>query len=1729
MPLSTDLSVSPYQDDFNPDKNFHRVLFKPATPVQVRELNQLQTILQNQIERFGNNIYKRGTIIDGVNFQTFPDYAYVKINDNQVDGAAAFPALYVGHFAKDPSTNLVAQVINSADGFEATDPNLKTLYLRYINSGVSGNAASFSSNSILTIYDYDNSVQTIDVNNGSSGFSNADSIVLVSAIAVNVTSANSFANGEYLVQTGVRAIITNIDNASYPGKTILSIKPAAADLANTAANSSVWTFPVGSSVTGNTTSASATVTEIIGVNAAGTLVSDGDTGKVIKATITNRGSGYYVPPYATIKSAGKTTPDYTDLDISAKNYIGQVKVANTAQAIGAGYAFGVSAGIIYQKGFFVRVTPQVAIVSKYNPLPDSLSVGFVTQEAIIDSNIDTSLLDNSISGALGRPGADRLNLIPQLTVVSTNSVYSNSEFLSLADFSAGQMYRLNDDTQFNSVETEMATRMKDTSGNFVIDTFQVTTRSSYDQTTEGSKFAVITDPGRAYINGKLIDTMANFVITNDKGVDYLTTNNVSLSIDYGNYILINQMGGTFQFTTADTVDLYDTATGFLSNTAAVVAGNTSPAGNKIGTARIRSLVYDSETIGTPQAVYRLHVFDIHMLAGNNFKNTKTVYYNGAQKGVADAIQTVASSVANSANATNIVEGANKLVFPIVNGVKNVTGIQYTYRTMTTGVNLANTGSFTISLAANTNQFFSYNYPVFGQLNNIQLTDLFVIPTSNNIIVAPNANGTIAVTSGSNTVVGTGTSFTQVFNVGDYLYAYGNTTAQSIARITGIANNTQLSVDTNISFTNAVSTFTKIFPKNVRVPLNKISGANVSVDGTGDVLTINIGSTVNTSGPVTVSVAYDVLNVNVTPQAKVANRSLVAKIQVANNAGGLAGPWCLGVPDIFRLRKVYLGANSSVDSTAQDVTSEFYIDHNQNANFLDLGYLYKNPKSSLPLTSGAFLLAVFDAYTSSPGVYTLTSYVSANLANRLTTDSLSLGAIGTNVNSFEVPEVYTSKGDYYDLLDCIDFRPVAANTITLTTVASSASINPSSTLSFGNTADPSNDRKFPLPQTSVLLNVDQFMGRKDLVIVTDDSSISLLKGIPSPNGNYVAKAPPSNALMLNTLSIPPYPNLAKTLSANTSAIIHTGIANERFSYTRVTNRTINTGFTQTEILKNQPINYTMSDIGNLERRITDLESQVALNTLETSAKDLVIPSSVDPSISRFKYGFYVDNFDNGQFSDLKNPEFHAEFMSGKVVPPSSVTLVCHGDDTYITNPAAREYTLINQGDATVGTNTVASSNTGVITHILERREANDTVLGGPILTGPSYPDTVSIKMSSSVNGVQSCTLYLYNYSAGDRISIYKGTAPSNTVFTSTLDAVALTQSDIDYLKTQPFFASVSANLKTTLQTRTQLHAYQAGWLVLYGAKIVFQHNPADGSDYTIVTEKGPQSAFWRWQLNYPVDAAVGSPSNVPAPVPAVGPDPAIYTEFPYTRVFFDPTAPITQPEIVNPVMNGPTLYAAVCTISGVFGRSAGVNVTARGLMPSTVHRLYVDPTGIGGANVSNLDLTSHCSSVTNPNNPLLSDSSGTLTFTISPTVVNAAWGQPSAADAQLFDKLTAMSYPGLNQIPLLLNGGQNLGVGSPGYIFGQSFSYFSLPWLDYSQYTASYVDTSSPPTAAVSENTSTASYFTPPAAVTTTPSSTAPTVAATTPASSTTTAPPTTPRLVSIGEFPPSYAWNNQIP
>lgn len=56
-------SAEPYYDDFDETKHFQKILFKPGTAVQARELTQMQSIIQAQIDRFGSHIFTDGSVV----------------------------------------------------------------------------------------------------------------------------------------------------------------------------------------------------------------------------------------------------------------------------------------------------------------------------------------------------------------------------------------------------------------------------------------------------------------------------------------------------------------------------------------------------------------------------------------------------------------------------------------------------------------------------------------------------------------------------------------------------------------------------------------------------------------------------------------------------------------------------------------------------------------------------------------------------------------------------------------------------------------------------------------------------------------------------------------------------------------------------------------------------------------------------------------------------------------------------------------------------------------------------------------------------------------------------------------------------------------------------------------------------------------------------------------------------------------------------------------------------------------------------------------------------------------------------------------------------------------------------------------------------------------------------------------------------------------------------------
>lgn len=140
MSLETNFNAAPYFDDFSANNNYHRVLFRPSVAVQARELTQLQTILQDQIDKFGRHVFKDGSVVEGCTVNFDDNYSFIKIADTVSNGAFVSVFDYIGNRLVS-AANLQAVIVNAIPGLESNDPNLNTLYIRYLNSTNYANGA----------------------------------------------------------------------------------------------------------------------------------------------------------------------------------------------------------------------------------------------------------------------------------------------------------------------------------------------------------------------------------------------------------------------------------------------------------------------------------------------------------------------------------------------------------------------------------------------------------------------------------------------------------------------------------------------------------------------------------------------------------------------------------------------------------------------------------------------------------------------------------------------------------------------------------------------------------------------------------------------------------------------------------------------------------------------------------------------------------------------------------------------------------------------------------------------------------------------------------------------------------------------------------------------------------------------------------------------------------------------------------------------------------------------------------------------------------------------------------------------------------------------------------------------------------------------------------------------------------------------------------------------------
>ena len=133
-----EFNKAPYYDDFDENKKFLQILFQPGRPVQARELTQLQSILQNQVERGAAHIFNQGSKVfeaEAVGGQQGYDsetIQFIKLHPRNKDGNIINVSNFVGKSIRSISPDLSITIggkVLAATANSSGDPD--TIFVRW--------------------------------------------------------------------------------------------------------------------------------------------------------------------------------------------------------------------------------------------------------------------------------------------------------------------------------------------------------------------------------------------------------------------------------------------------------------------------------------------------------------------------------------------------------------------------------------------------------------------------------------------------------------------------------------------------------------------------------------------------------------------------------------------------------------------------------------------------------------------------------------------------------------------------------------------------------------------------------------------------------------------------------------------------------------------------------------------------------------------------------------------------------------------------------------------------------------------------------------------------------------------------------------------------------------------------------------------------------------------------------------------------------------------------------------------------------------------------------------------------------------------------------------------------------------------------------------------------------------------------------------------------------------
>ena len=880
----------------------------------------------------------------------------------------------------------------------------------------------------------------------------------------------------------------------------------------------------------------------------------------------------------------------------------------STSATGTAQLFSVNEGIFYYEGFFIKNLPQTVALSKYTANTANVRVGFEVGEVIVEPASDTSLLDPAQTASnYQAPGSDRYKIVLTLSTRTLDSTDATA-FIEISQIQKGTLTKEAKYPLYSVLENTLARRTYDESGNYTTQPFTISLETSANNSAYAN---VILSPGKAYIYGYETETISPTVITYEKPRTTVSVTNKRVSADYGGFVYANTMHGTPPIGGTSLVNLHCVSNSNIERTDTAKIANT-----KIGTARIKSIAYETSTnsANANTYIYRTYLFDVNVsdvITGyvNNTINVTTIqianslanWFSNVNNAYAGARFKISSGPGSSEAPKTIInyDGANQTVTlsdPFITApvaANSGAAANASTSAWTIDFDFTDAKSMVVNAATPTNR------PVFAtniderskdastEFGDIVLTDAQLEPIvfpigeqyiANNTIAdfvysyrkqyseltfgAPSGgSASVSITPGSGETLSASGSSTEADN---YFVVVTDPTG-SIGYFAGqVLNTSSFSVDTGANTLTVTGLTGSGFKANLIATIDVVNSSqkNKTLVSAAQNVAVATGTTIN----------------DVFGNGAVVLFSTIGQVHIAANTvvktPGTSQQ--LFISDVVRINSVFDFGNTSITTanlaTAVNVTPRYILDTGQRDSFYDHASIRLKSNNTPPTGN---LLVRFDHYTSSgDGYFTVTSYP----------------------NYSDIP-VYTSTNqNQFNLRDCLDFRPVR---LAATTTARANAITFSSS---GN---------IPAVGSNIDLDYEYYLPRIDKVILNRNKVFEVIQG--KPNSNPVAPIDKTDSMTLYTLYSPAYVSDTAEIS----------------------------------VVYNDNRRYTMRDIGSIEKRVENLEYYSSLTLLEQDTLNKQDLTTRDGAgLERFKNGIITDAFKGHAIADVTKTDYNASIDIGE---------------------------------------------------------------------------------------------------------------------------------------------------------------------------------------------------------------------------------------------------------------------------------------------------------------------------------------------------------------------------------------------------------------------------------------------------------------------------------------------------